>query len=141
MKRTMVLLAAALSLVAGAAFAGLQQPAEVIVDFDNGFASGDQYTARTSKNDVEFIGCGTRNFDDGTFSFTFNFCQASDGDGNSVVCTTENPVLINAIEEISDFAYITFSWDDDGSGVLECIRVGSSTQSFYLPNFTTKGKN
>jgi hypothetical protein len=36
----------------------------------------------------------------------------------------------------SAFAYIDFSWDEDGN----CTRVRYSTQSFYLPRFTTKGE-
>jgi len=66
----------ALTLIAGVAFAGLVQPAAVVVDVDNGTAQGDQWTARISKNDVEFIGCGIRLFDTGMGSFEFGFCQA-----------------------------------------------------------------
>ena len=33
----------------------------------------------------------------------------------------------------SAYAFITFSWEDDGFGGGECTRVGFSTQSFYLP--------
>ncbi len=56
---------AALLMIAGGAYAGLSQPAEVIVDLDNMFAQGDQHAARTAKDDVSFIGCGIRNLDDG----------------------------------------------------------------------------
>ena len=96
-------------------------------------ALGDQVTARYSSNKDEFIGCGTRNFDDGVNSFMFGFCQAADTDGNQLTCFTENPSLLDTIDGISDFAFIIFSWVDDGFGGFECTFVGSSTQSFYLP--------
>lgn len=132
---------AVLTLLAGLASAGLKQPAPVTVDLDNMTAQGDQNTARIAADDVSFIGCGIRVFDDGMFSNAFGFCQAGDSEENSVTCFTQNPNLLQAIGRTSDFAFITFSWRDDGFGGAECIRVGSSTQSFYLPNFTTKGKN
>ena len=127
----------ALTLMAGVTFAGLVQPAAVIVDLDNEFAQGDQWTARISKNDVEFIGCGIRLFDFGSGSFEFGFCQAADSDDVSIFCSTQNADLISAIRATSAFAFVTFSLDVNG----ECTRIGFSTQSFYLPNFTTKGKN
>ncbi len=130
------------TLLAGLAYAGLTQPAPVVIDFDNFTAFGDQYTARTAKDDTSFIGCGTRNIDDGMgFSFRFGFCQAGDADGNTVTCLTENPNLLDEMRANNSFAFITFSWEDDGAGNLTCNRVGFSTQSFYLPNFTTKGSN
>jgi len=126
---------ATLALMAGVASAGLVQPAPITVDLDNGVALGDQWTARTANNDVEFIGCGIRVFDDGGNPFTFGFCQAGDSDEIQITCFTENADLLDSINAVSDFAFITFTWVDDGSGGAECIRIGSSTQSFYLPNF------
>ncbi len=127
----------ALTLIAGVAFAGLVQPAAVVVDVDNGTAQGDQWTARISKNDVEFIGCGIRLFDTGMGSFEFGFCQASDSEEVQLFCTTQNVDLLAAMRSTSAFAFVTFSLDENG----DCTRIGFSTQSFYLPNFTTKGKN
>lgn len=138
-----ILSATILTLVASFAFAGLVQPAPVDVDLDNSFAQGDQLTARTSTGDTEFIGCGTRVFDDGMGnSFVFGFCQASDADGDEITCFTQSPALLDAMKAIDSYAFITFNWDDDGFGGAECIRVGFSTQSFYLPdpNIKPKGK-
>ena len=127
--------------MAAAASAGLSQPAPVVIDRDFMFAQGDQNAARIAKDDVSFIGCGIRVFDDGVNSFSFGFCQANDSEDNFFVCFTENANLLDAIKATSAFAFITFSWQDDGGDPDdgECIRVGSSTQSFYLPNITTKG--
>ncbi len=134
MKIRHLLSSAVLTLLAGAAYAGFVQSLPVVVDLDNQTAFGDQLGARTANDDVSLIGCGTRNFDDGLgFSFRFGFCQATDTDGNNVICTTQNPNLIDEMRANSSYSFITFSWDDDGFGNLTCNRVGFSTQSFYLP--------
>ena len=131
-----------LTLLAGVTFAGFVQPAVVVVDFVNMLAEGDQNTARTAADDVSFIGCGVRVNDDGVNPpFAFGFCQAGDSEENEITCFTQNPNLLNAMGAGNDFSFITFSWRDDGSGGAECTRIGFSTQSFYLPNFTTKGSN
>ncbi len=135
MKIKILLSTAALTLLAGVAFAGLVQPAPVMVDLDNMNAQGDQWTARTANNDVEFIGCGNRVFDDGVNSFSFGFCQASDSEENQITCFSQNANLLDAMKATSAFAFITFNWRDDGAGGAECIRIGFSTQSFYLPDF------
>ena len=142
MKTKHTLIIAALTLFAGAAFAGLSQPAPVTIDLVNGFAQGDQLSARNAKNDVEYIGCGIRATEllDGTV-FQFGFCQAADADGVQLTCFTQNPDLIDAMKATSDYAFITFSFTEIGEDEYDCRRIGYSTQSFYLPNTTTKGKN
>ena len=129
-----ILTVTTLMLLTGFAYAGLVQPSPVDVDLVNMTAIGDQFTARTAADDISFIGCGTRNFDDGAGnSFRFGFCQAGDADGDSITCFTQNDSLLDEMRAQSDYSWITFSWQDDGSGGFECIRVGFSTQSFYLP--------
>ena len=138
MKTKHLLSATALMLAAGIAFAGFVQPAPVDVNLVNMRALGDQWTARSSDNDVEFIGCGVRVTDDGVNPpFAFGFCQAGDSDGNEITCFTMNPNLLNTLGANSDFAFITFDWKDGGFGGTECTRIGFSTQSFYLPDFET----
>ena len=137
MKIRYLLSVAALTVLAGIASAGYIQPAAVFVDLDTMSAVGDQWTARTSKNDVEFIGCGVRVFSDG---YSWGFCQANNSEDVGVTCITDNVYLLEAIKGISDFSVIIFEWQDDGGGGAECTYIGFSTQSFYLPNFTTKGK-
>ena len=123
-----------ISLFAVDGIAGEVQPAPVEVDLALMFAHGDQVTARFSDNDIEYIGCGTRTFDDGVNPFEWGFCQANNAAGDQVTCFVyENPNLIRAIGAVSDFSYITFSWQDDGNDGAECTRIGSSTQSFYIP--------
>jgi len=125
--------AIALTFFSAAAMAGYQQPAPVNVDLDGRFAAGDMQTAASDKNDAVFIGCGTRNYDDGVGgTLKFAFCQAEDAEGDSAVCSTFNPDLVEAVRAVSDFSYVSFAWSDDGSGNLTCTSIGLSTQSFYL---------
>ena len=127
----------ALTLVAGVTFAGLVSPVEVTVTLDgdgSGAANGNQWTARSADNDVEFIGCGIRVINDGAGgTFSFGFCQAGDSDGVEAFCSTLNADVLDAMKASSDFAFITFGFDAAG----ECQRIGFSTQSFYLPDFKT----
>lgn len=117
-------------------YAGMKQPAPVTIEYfeGGGHAQGDMNTARFSDNDFEFIGCGLRSYDDGVGgAFHLGFCQASVEEGGTVTCfVDDNPELMEGLNILSDSSFITFSWDDDGNDNLTCIRIGSSTQSFYL---------
>jgi len=120
-------------LASTAAYAGLTQPAPVVVDLDNGFAQGDMITARDTNDDVTFIGCGVRSIDDGAGgSFEFGFCQAGDENEVQVTCFTQNTALLATMRATGDSSFITFSFVDDGAGGFTCTRIGFSTQSFYL---------
>jgi hypothetical protein len=115
--------------------AGTVNPVSVTVDPVQRYADGDQWTARSSENDLEYIGCGVRKFDDAAAgAFAFGFCQARDAAGVEAFCNTDNEDLLDVIEAASDFSYLTFSWDEAGT----CVRIGSSTQSLYLPDFKQK---
>lgn len=133
MKRSTLVLA--LLVGSASAHAGFVQPAPVTVDLDNRFASGDLVSARFADDEISFIGCGTRKFSDPAFpgsEFEFGFCQASDADDEQFTCFTEDPFLLDAAGRVSDFSFISFSWNEDG----DCTRIGVSTQSFYIPEQT-----
>ncbi len=117
-------------------FAGYTQPQSVVIDDVNRLATGDMVTARFADNDLEFIGCGIRKIASGGAVISFGFCQAREGaeGSESVICQTQDEALLNGIYAISDYSFITFSWNEDG----ECTRIGNSTQSFYIPNFKLK---
>ncbi|GAA0853200.1 hypothetical protein [Aliiglaciecola litoralis] len=118
--------------------AGYTQPAPVIIDLDNNIAYGDMMTARWTKGDDTFIGCGIRHYQGG---FVFGFCQAQDDDGELAYCQTQDAVLLESMKSMADNSFITYSWNDDG----ECTRIGFSNQSFYInkdnPSFANKNKN
>jgi hypothetical protein len=123
----------ALVLGSSAAMAGLvnEFPVAVTLNPDgSGSAAGSMSTARFSKNNVEYIGCGVRRVEDGVGGvFLFGFCQASTADAVLGFCDTENPALIASIGDQDDFSFITFSWNAAG----QCRSIGNSTQSFYIP--------
>ena len=118
--------------------AGFTQPAPVMIEVADdglsGTAFGDMLSARDSVNAFEFIGCGIRAFETAPdTAFYQGFCQASLAEGETFTCFTNNKALLDGIQNIADNSFVTFSWTDDGTGALTCTRIGSSTQSFYLP--------
>jgi hypothetical protein len=122
-----------LALGSSVAMAGLVNTAPVTVTLNpdgSGSASGSMTTARFSKNEVEYIGCGVRRFDNGAGGvLVFGFCQAADAANVQGFCETEKPGLIASIGDQDDYSFISFSWNADG----DCTGIGNSTQSFYIP--------
>jgi hypothetical protein len=133
MKSRRIIATAILGLFSGIVVAGsvIDFPVEVALNPDgSGSAAGNMTTARFSDNDVEYIGCGTRNVDLGADGiFQFGFCQAGNAAADEAFCSTENPDLVAALRSISAYSFVSFSFNDLG----ECTRIGLSTQSFYIP--------
>ena len=141
MNNLKVFLTTVVLLISTSALAGRVTAVPVEVNFEEGSAAGNQLTARDSDSPNVFIGCGTRNFDDGVGGiFRFGFCQAEDAEGDSVTCFTQNPQLVDAMAANNSYAFILFSFRDDGFGGFECLSAGFSTQSFYLPSEKVKDK-
>jgi hypothetical protein len=138
MKTKMLIVLTVLMALPAWLHAGFTQPAPVIIELAedglSGFATGDMLSARDSVNPFEFIGCGIRAFETAPdTAFYQGFCQARLVDGETFTCFTNNKALLDGIQSIADNSFVTFSWTDDGTGSLTCSRIGSSTQSFYLP--------
>lgn len=133
MKFAGLLTATAFVLISSTVLAGFVRPVPVEVDLDAMTALGDMYTARTADEENVYIGCGVRYFNLGGGLFAWGFCQAEDAEGDRVTCYTQDELLLDRLRSTSDYSFLTFSWQDDGSGGAECVRVGFSTQSFYLP--------
>ena len=128
--RRVLVSAASIAALFGAANAGSVQPFPVDVDLTARSAEGDMVTARYAGKENEFIGCGIRKFDDGAGGATaFGFCQAEDADGERGSCNTFNEDLLDAISSSASFSFVTFNWDENGT----CTRIGFSNQSLYLP--------
>ena len=138
MKTKMLIVLTVLMALPAWLHAGFTQPAPVEIqladDGLSGIAFGDMLSARDSENEFEFIGCGIRAFETAPDEAIYQgFCQARLVDGETFTCFTFNKALLDGIQSIADNSFITFSWTDDGTGALTCTRIGSSTQSFYLP--------
>jgi hypothetical protein len=130
-----LLIITVLALASSLAFAGLTQPANVVVvqnDDGSGSASGDMVSARTSANDSEFIGCGIKGFQGGGAG-QFGFCQAADSNDNFIVCFTTNAHLLDTMKGVADYSFVRFDVNTKGN----CTRIDFSTQSFYLPSNVT----
>ncbi len=139
MKFRLTLITSMLFIVSSASHAGRVEPQPVDVDPVGMTAGGDLWTARTDADPDVYIGCGVRRIADGAGGILhFAFCQAEDTDGDIAFCNSSDPGLVAAIDGISDFSYVTFSWEIDSAGNEICNRIGHSTQSLYLPEFKTK---
>ncbi len=137
MKIKQLLITMAFAMLSSSVYAGLSQNAEVVVDLENRIAYGDMVTARYSDSDFTFIGCGIRKISvSPTETISFGFCQANSGEAEdgAFTCFTENADILDGINAISDYSFITFGWDEND----ECTRIGNSTQSFYIPNIKVK---
>jgi len=132
MKIKTLMISALFALTSGTAIAGKTSERNVEIDMEARTAFGNMKTARYSENEAELIGCGTRTYSlaDGS-TFIWGFCQASlSDDEENAFCFTEEMNLINQINASSDYSFLTFGWDEEGS----CTHVGQSTQSFYCGN-------
>jgi len=137
MRIKQILITLAFTLLSSSVYAGLSQPAEVMVDLKNRVPQGIRKTASNSDRDFTMIGCDTRKISiSPTETISFGFCQANSGETEegSFTCFTQNADVLAGIDAISNYSFITFAWDEDD----ECIRIGNSTQSFYLPNIKEK---
>ncbi len=118
--------------------AGTTQPFPVTLDTEAKTAQGDMVTARFSENEFSNIGCGTRyaTNEEGDVA-VFGFCQARVGETEeeSVRCFTQEPLLIEAINSIASFSFISFRWEEIPEDSNKCVDIGVSTQSFYIPEF------
>ena len=131
MKVKTVIVSAVFSLISGVVLAGQSVDVPIEIDMESMSAAGNMKTARFSENEFSQIGCGTRTYSDETGNqFFWGFCQASNDDieENRAFCVTEDAVLLNEINSLTDLAYVTFRWNEDGN----CTYIGNSTQSQYI---------
>ena len=121
-----------LSLMSTIAVAGLSHNRTVEILFaedGSGQATGAMAAARYSDNEIEYIGCGTRNFVNPDWTlFEFAFCQAGDSAGTEAFCSTTNSELVRAVRAISDSSWLLLRWTPEG----ECQGIGISGNSFHL---------
>jgi len=148
MKSILTTVVVVLALMSSTLYAGFAATGVVSIEFDEveldeGVAEGNMWLARSSKNDVEIIGCSSK----GTDNERWAWCRAQDANGLEVFCVTENPNMLDALQAISPFSYVRFVFEnaefrqDPERGewfVADCTRLDISTQSLHLPMFTTK---
>lgn len=130
MKVRQLVISAILVFVSFSSFAGAVMKVPVEVNLLDNFANGSQLAARASRNDVENIGCGVWGIPDGQGGgYGFGFCQATDADGVTAVCQTDDEYLLDLIKAVSAYSFIQFAWDENNA----CTSIKESNQSGYLP--------
>ena len=151
MKSILTIVVVVLALMAPTLYAGAAAGWTVSVDIDGGEAFGNMWPVRSSKNDLEIIGCSSKGeVDLDTLdSWKWGWCRARDASGLEVFCITEDENLLDAMQAISPFSWVRFVFEsayiyqpDEGDAyyVADCTRFDISTQSLHLPLFATKGK-
>jgi len=148
MKSMLTTIAIVLALVPATLYAGTVALGTLSIEFeseDSGEASGNMWLTRSSKNDLEIIGCSFKGELDGQGgSDKWGWCRARDASGLEVFCITEDENLLDALQAISPFSWVRFVFENatqrnDGVWIADCTRFDISTQSLHLPNFATKG--
>ena len=129
-------------LLSVSAYAGTfqQSPVEIKDNGDgSGEARGSQGSARFSENEVEFIGCRLQGrIQTPTASARLQVsCSASDENGTQVSCRSTEPEIIGAMQAISAYSWIFFTFDMAGN----CTLLQTSTRSLFIPDSRNlKGK-
>ena len=148
MKSILTTLVILLALMPATLYAGAVATGTLSIEFaseDSGEASGNMWLTRSSKNDLEVIGCSFKGELDGQGgSYKWAWCRARDASGLEVFCITEDENLLDALQAISPFSWVRFVFENatqrnDGVWIADCTRFDISTQSLHLPNFATKG--
>ena len=113
-------IALVIALCASTLHAGENRDANVTITFNNdgsGGAFGALQTAFTSKNDVEFIGCGV-----GTEGLGLSAsCSARDSAGVSAFCVTSDPDMVQLMLAISESSFVDFRFDTSRTRTLIII--------------------
>ena len=156
MKLILSIIVAVFALVPVTLYAGLPVGAVTSVEIElnegegTGEAEGAMWFVRSSKDDVETIGCSQKgettpsiHWPEQDEVYRWAWCQAKDESGLQVFCLTKDPNLLDAMQAISPFSYIRFTFenaveDTNGIWMADCTRLDFSTQSNHLPLFTIK---
>jgi hypothetical protein len=107
----MLLAACAGGAYASIASAGANLPFPVSINTILAVASGSLGSARNSPDSVQYMYCLVT----GTATSLTGQCFAHDAGIQSAKCTTTNPNLVGAIQEIPPDAYVSFTWDAFGN--------------------------
>ena len=126
MKKVMAfVLAAAMVVAAMAVQAKAGMKAAYPVSIGTNTASGSLGTARNSEDTVQYIGCTLRAIGiDRIVS-----CGARDAEGQSLSCSTTNPLMADVAAAINGDSYVSFTRNESGS----CVSLSVSNASHWEP--------
>ena len=124
---TLVTSVALFAVLGGVASAGFKEPAAVTIDKTNRTASGGLGDARNSLDARQAIGCGVA-YDAVNQKNNVN-CSATDLNGNTAQCATQQAELIQIALGISGDSFLRFAWDQSGG----CTNIEVINSSIFLP--------
>lgn len=133
MKTLKAIFVAAAFLSSITAFAGENTPQPVTIDLVAGEAQGGMWTARSSGDANQMIGCARSvgvypsPYDD------YGYCHATDADGVFVGCLFLDPKYFDVISSINAYSYIKFHFDGGPDEYSNCTALVVSAKSAYLP--------
>jgi hypothetical protein len=140
-------------------YAGASAEWPVSIEFDtadSGRAFGLMWTVRSSRNDVEGIGCSYRSnvekveWEHFPWDHPVNnwaWCQAQDAGGVQVWCFTENQHLLDALQAISPFSFLLDSvwwgnaraWTSRPSRCTCLFSAPRSSRCHLIPGVAERG--
>lgn len=115
------------------AFAGEEWSQPVIIDLVDKVAQGGMWTARSSDDANQMIGCARSvgvhpaPYDD------YGYCHATDADGVFVGCLVFDPKYFDVISSINAYSYVKFEFDGGLEEYSNCTSLVVSAKSSYLP--------
>ena len=122
---TMALLVV-VSTVSNDTWAGFQYTHLVTIDTTAQAAAGSIADARSSADNVQYIGCEVYASNPGGSTM---YCSAKDSTGGYVNCTSSDPDLVNAARSVNGDSDILFFWDSNAA----CTSLYVQNYSVYSP--------
>ncbi|MCE9668701.1 hypothetical protein LY474_12830 [Myxococcus stipitatus] len=107
-----IVLGLACTLVGLSAWAGVRGDSRQVVVEDNWRAYGTLSTARNSTDSLQVISCAISSFDS---NYSIVSCSARSSTGQSVICTSLNPLIIETARAINGDSYVMFTLDGEGN--------------------------
>lgn len=153
MRALFTIFAAIVTLMSLPGFAGAFNGVPVAIDFDQAFAEGTTWTARSSNNDIEVSGCGhkgvTEPVDDEYFPWhgvdtpvnTWAWRRTRDAYGEEVVCFAHHPALMYRVSNISPVSGVRFEFTEtrnDCQISRYCAWIDVTTQYSHPPYFLAR---
>ncbi|MCP3065128.1 hypothetical protein LXT21_40785 [Myxococcus sp. K38C18041901] len=100
------------TLVGLSAWAGSKRDIRPVVIEGTYLAYGTLSTARNSSDPVQYMGCGIATFDSG---YSIVSCTAVSSAGQTLICTSVNPHIIETARAINGDSYIMFYVNTEGT--------------------------
>ena len=87
--------------------------------------------ARYSADSLQYLGC--EQYRHSGFNNSFVYCYAQDKRGRSVLCTSSDPRIGDAVKGMTDSSDLHITTIGDGWGHYICNELTISNESIYLP--------